>query len=422
MTMMNDQVLHTDVCIIGAGPGGAATALQLARMGVHSIVVDKAVFPRDKICGDGLSGKVFTILNRIDPEIGARLRKFEGKSDSWGVTFVAPNRIGMDIPLKLNYEQHMHEPVGFVSKRLDFDNFLVEELRRRPEIRLMEGVAIEQYEQTVGGWMVAEKGGKGVRIEAKLLVVANGAHSSFARNIAGLKMDPDHHCAGVRAYYRGVKGMHRHNFIELHFLKGVLPGYFWIFPLPNGEANVGLGMLSSAISKGKKDLRAMLDRTIAEDPVMKERFNGAERIGGISGYGLPLGGERVRLYGPRYMLVGDAGHLIDPFTGEGIGNALYAGHYAAKHAAAALARGGDPTEELAAYESDVYRVLGPELNISHKLQQMVRYPWLFNFLMRIGARNQELRELMTCMFNDVDLRHRFRDPRFYLRLLFGRGK
>lgn len=419
--MMNDLDLQTDVCIIGAGPGGAATALQLARMGVHSIVVDKAVFPRDKICGDGLSGKVFTILNRIDPEVGARLRKFEGKSDSWGVTFVAPNRIGMDIPLKLDYERHMDQPVGFVSKRIDFDNFLVEELRLRPEIRLMEGVSIDEYEKLPDGWLVSTKDGS-VRIQSKLLIVANGAHSSFARNIAGLKMHPDHHCAGVRAYYQGVQGMHRHNFIELHFLKGVLPGYFWIFPLPNGEANVGLGMLSSAISKGKKDLRAMLDRTIAEDPVMKERFKGATRIGGISGYGLPLGSERVRLHGHHYMLVGDAGHLIDPFTGEGIGNALYAGHYAAKHAAAALGKGGDPAEELAAYEADVYRVLGPELNISHKLQQMVRYPWLFNFLMRIGARNQELRELMTCMFNDVDLRHRFRDPRFYLRLLFGRGK
>ncbi len=418
---MSENIIQTDVCIIGAGPGGAATALQLARLGVHSVVVDKAVFPRDKICGDGLSGKVFTILNRIDPEIGARLRKFEGKSDSWGVTFVAPNRIGMDIPLKLDYERHLEEPVGFVSKRIDFDHFLVEEIRRRPEIRFMEGVSIDEYERLEDGWMVSEKGG-GVSIRTKLLVVANGAHSSFARNIAGLKMHPDHHCAGVRAYYRGVQGMHRHNFIELHFLKGVLPGYFWIFPLPNGEANVGLGMLSSAISKERKDLRAMLDKTISEDPVMKERFNGAERIGGISGYGLPLGSERVKLHGHHYMLVGDAGHLIDPFTGEGIGNALYAGHYAAKHAAAALSNGGDPTSELAAYEADVYRVLGPELNISHKLQQMVRYPWLFNFLMRIGARNQELRELMTCMFNDVDLRHKFRDPRFYVRLLLGRGK
>ena len=121
------------------------------------------------------------------------------------------------------------------------------------------------------------------------------------------------------------------------------------------------------------------------------------------------------------MLVGDAGHLIDPFTGEGIGNAMYAGTYAAKRAAAALQAGDCSEAFLAPYEEDVYRVLGPELNVSHKLQQMVRYPWLFNFLMRIGARNRELKELMTCMFNDVDLRNRFRDPKFYFRLIFNRA-
>jgi flavin-dependent dehydrogenase len=121
------------------------------------------------------------------------------------------------------------------------------------------------------------------------------------------------------------------------------------------------------------------------------------------------------------MLVGDAGHLIDPFTGEGIGNAMYAGYYAALRAAEALRTGDGSAASLAPYEADVYRVLGPELEVSHRLQKMVRYPWLFNFLMRIGARNRELRELMTCMFNDVDLRNRFRDPRFYIRLLFNRG-
>ena len=121
---MTDAMIQTDVCVIGAGPGGAAAALQMAQLGLHSVVVDKAVFPRDKVCGDGLSGKVLTILNRIDKGIGDRLKIFAAKTDSWGVSFIAPNRIGMDIPLKQDYERQMEDPVGFVSKRIDFDNFL----------------------------------------------------------------------------------------------------------------------------------------------------------------------------------------------------------------------------------------------------------------------------------------------------------
>lgn len=410
---------ETTVCIIGAGPAGAAAALQLAQWGIHSVIVDKAFFPRDKVCGDGLSGKVITALNRIDPAIAERLQQYTEKVNSWGVTFVSPGRLSMEVPYKPQYDPKAEPPIGFVCKRIHFDQFLVEEIKRRPEIRLIQGVSIDQYHPDKDGYLLSEAGGS-MQIRAKMVIVANGAHSSFTRHIAGFTVEPDHHAAGVRAYFKNVTGMHKDNFIELHFLKTLLPGYLWIFPLPNGEANVGLDMISSAVKKKKVNLKQLLQTTIQQDPVLKERFRDASAISPIEGYGLPLGSKRRILHGDRYLLTGDAAYLIDPFTGEGIGNALYTGRIAAEHAAAAIKSGDFSAAALAPYTDHVYRVLGAELSLSHRLQKLVRYKWLFNFMMKMGTRNKQLRELVSCMFYEVDIRKKLTSPVFYLKVLFNR--
>lgn len=410
---------QTAVCIIGAGPAGAAAALQLAQWGIQCIVVDKATFPRDKVCGDGLSGKVITALTRIDPAIAERLQQYLHKVNSWGVTFVSPGRISMDVPYKPNYNTTDDPPIGFVCKRIHFDQFLVDEIKRRPEIEFIEGVSLDQYQLQPDGYLLSEAGGS-FQVKAAMVIVANGAHSSFTRHVAGFTVEPAHHMAGVRAYYQGVSGLHKDNFIELHFLKSFLPGYLWVFPLPNGEANVGIGMLSSAVRKDKVNLKQLLTTTLEQDPILKARFSNAKAITPIEGYGLPLGSKRRELAGERYLLTGDAAYLIDPFTGEGIGNGLYTGRIAAEHAAAALKAGKYGAADLAPYTDHVYKVLGAELSLSTKLQRMVRYKWLFNLVMKMGTRNKQLRELISCMFYEVDVRKKLASPMFYLKLLFNR--
>lgn len=407
----------TDILIIGAGPGGAMTALTLARKGIACTLVDKAVFPRDKICGDALSGKVVEVFRKLDPTLVDRMDADPSQLGSWGVNFVAPNTNNLRVPFKRDYDTSTGQPPGYIAKRIDFDNFLVEECKKYSEINLIEGLGLEHFQKTETGWL-AENKDRSRSFEARILIAADGAHSRFARQEGEIKVEPKHYCAGIRAYYKGVKGMDADNFIELHFLKDLLPGYFWIFPLPNGGANVGVGMRSDVVSKKKVNLKKSLFEVLEKYPQLSERFADAELVDEVRGFGLPLGSKKRPISGDHFMLIGDAASLIDPFTGEGIGNALYSGWFAAQHAIRCLEEEDCSAANLKAYDKEVYGRLWDELRLSRRMQQLVRYPWLFNFVVNKARKNKVLSETISCMFEDLDLRDRLRKPGFYFKLLF----
>lgn len=410
------EAVRTDVCIVGAGPGGCAAALQLARHGVQALLVDKAVFPRDKVCGDALSGKVMRALERLDPALADTLRADARQLPSWGVTFTAPNGQALRVPFSRRTGEG--QAPGAILPRLDFDALLFEKAARAPGIDARQGVTLKGFERTPGGWRITDSGQR-TTIEARLVIAADGANSLFARHVAGLPMEPRHHCAGVRAYYRGVQGLDPQGFIELIFLKELLPGYLWIFPLPDGRANVGLGLRSDVVRARRADLKALLQQLLAEHPQLRERFADAEAEGPVQGMGLPLASRRRSLSGEGYLLVGDAGHLIDPFTGEGISHAMISGVHAADVAAEALRSGRTDAAALKAYDARVWKRLGRELAISTRLQQLAGKPWLFDLVVGRAVRNPALADTISSMFNDLDLRARLKKPGFYVKLLFG---
>jgi menaquinone-9 beta-reductase len=408
--------LTTEICIVGAGPGGATAALVLGRAGVPCVLVDKASFPRDKICGDALSGKVVEVLRKIDPTIAQRLAAEPTQVGSWGVNFVAPNGTALRVPFKINMDKAKDAAPGFIIKRFDFDHFLLQEALKYPSVTYVPNLKLEQYTKTHDGYNATDKEGTNT-ISAKLLLVADGAQSSFARHHGGIQMEPKHYCAGIRAYYEGVQGMDADNFIELHFIKDLLPGYFWIFPLPNGGANVGLGVRSDYISKRKLNLKQLLPQVIEGNPVLKKRFENATLVDEVRGYGLPLGSKKRPISGDNFMLIGDAASLIDPFTGEGIGNAMMTGMLAAQQALASK----DYTKgALAAYDTVVYRRLWSELSLSRKMQQLVTVPWLFNLVVNKAQKSKTLQETISCMFEDMDMRERLKQPSFYVNLLLNK--
>ncbi|MCP9237809.1 NAD(P)/FAD-dependent oxidoreductase [Lewinella sp. JB7] len=403
----------TPILIIGAGPAGAATALRLSYLGIPSVLLDKATFPRDKVCGDAISGKVPTLLNRLDPAIMDRFRQRFTPADVWGIRFYPPSKKLIELPFKVGYRRVPDEAPGYVSKRIDFDTFLIEEVRRRDDIDLRLRTEVLATDRDETGYTVRTKTGE--EWTCSLLIDASGAHSKFSRGEAGQQIDKNHYAAAVRGYFRGVTGFHPDNFIELHFLDDYNPGYFWIFPLPNGEANVGLGMRSDIVKKRGLNLRKEMDKIVASE-AFRERFRDAVQIDPTVGYGLPLGSKDRTLSGDHYLLTGDAGHLIDPLTGEGIGNATYSGFIAAELAEQCLRENRFDAAFLAAYDVRIERVLRTELRLSYRLQQIMQHKWITNFLTGIVAANPKLVELLCRMYTDFELRKQLVRPGFWWKL------
>lgn len=409
----------TDVLIAGTGPAGASTSVFLSKEKIKHIIIDKAVFPRDKICGDAMSAKTVGMLKRLDADWQQHFLSNNKSIISTGIQFIASDNTCLDIPFQLK-NIGPDNPPGFVSKRTDFDNSLFN-LVKNEYADCMLNTSIEDIEYTDEGLLARIKqDGKTKTIFTKMIVGAEGRGSIVAKKLAHHTVEAKHYSAGIRAYYSNVSGLHKENYIELHFLKEMQPGYFWIFPLPGGNANVGMGMLSSAVSAKKANLKQLMQDAIDKHPVIKERFKTATLQSKVEGWGLPLGSKKRNLSGNRFLLTGDAGSLIDPFTGEGIGNAMVSGLVASRQIKKALAANNFSAAFLKEYDKELYKKLWAELKLGHYLQMLTSRPWLFNFVIRKASRSKELKETISCMFENVDIRKKFTSPLFYLKILFNR--
>ena len=415
------QRLETPVIIIGAGPSGSGTSIFLSKYGIPHIIIEKATFPRDKVCGDACSGKTLFVLRKANlewaPEIFSQENKF---LPSHGITFVAPNGKAIEIPFG-GPKKPGELTAGFTTTRLTFDNYLFEKLDKK-FANIFEQSSIQKIEKTPEGVKVLfSQDGIDYEVKSKIIIGADGDKSVVQKTLVHSKSSPKAYAVGLRAYYKGVTGMNKNNFIELHFLPEMLPGYFWIFPLPNGMANVGVGIPSERVRDKKINLRELMLKVIRENPTISDRFKNAELVGKIPGWGLPLALKPHTISGDNYLLVGDAASLIDPFSGEGIGNALYSGMIAAETVQKAIEEERyDAAFFKTNYDDALYRKIGNELKLSATLQRLCRYPWLFNFVVNKAKKSPALSQTMSSMFSDLDLRAQLKKPSFYFRILFNK--
>jgi len=407
-----------DAIIVGAGPSGCSAALFLAKAGKDVLLVDRmASFPREKVCGDAFSGKSIGVAR----ELGL-LGDFEKRPHGIvrGLALIAPNGKRVEVPFP-NADGMPF--AGYTVARIDTDDVFFKAASSHPKITVMAGFApdalLHEGEAVCGisGTRASDKAKLAFR--SRVVVGADGAASAVSRMLALPSQPVEHVYSAVRGYWDGVEGLSEN--IELFFIDGVLPGYLWIFPMANGRANVGLGILSSDLMKGKKHPNAMLTEAISLHPAIATRFRNAKLDGRIGGWAIPLGSYRKKCIGDGWVLVGDAASLVDPFSGEGVGNALCSGKYAAQAIleAIAAAPGSAPlsAQSLAKYGRMLDEYLYPEMVDSYRLQRASRFRFLLNLFIGKAADKPEARAMLVSMVNSDEEKKKTQSPFFYLKLL-----
>lgn len=357
--------------MVGAGPAGSSLANAfLLHGGTGLALIDRATFPRDKSCGDGLGGGVLDVLERLELSgIVANRRRITRMDLHYH------DRIHVDLDTA---ELERPSPLGHIVARHEFDHALLEATRERGATDLT-GWDLKDASLVGGQWrLTLERGTRGEtrEITCDVLVGADGARSRVRRALGIAFDDDDHTAIALRAYVDTP--VRETGFQRLDFVKGMpYPGYAWLFSDGHGRANIGFGVLVSAWRKEQRKLPALLDRYrgYLGDQAASEPQDIASAI-------LPTGFWRVRVGFPqqRAALVGDAASMINPGSGEGIFYAMYAGMILGE--GLARAGSGDPSPALAAYERDVKREFGRNFRDAWLLMKLLTNLTLLEFTMR----------------------------------------
>jgi len=401
-----------DAIIVGAGPAGSSAAIYCNKLGLNTLLLDKSIFPRDKICGDALSGKSVKILEELD--LLQDLDKLDGAIIN-RIIFGNPNHSECELHLNKSLNKR-HISHGFVIPRKIFDNYL---FKKASDVsNVVSGFNVEDliYNKS----QVVGVKGKSINGEQKkyfgnIVLGADGPYSIVSRKSGLYNSDMNYTAVGLRCYYENVEDLTDQ--IELHYVNETIPGYFWIFPAGNKKANIGVGLLKSRAKKKKYNLQQIMKQVI-NSKNFKHRFKNSNALEKPKGWNLPFGNTKRGNHGNGFLLLGDAAGLVDPFTGEGIGNAMESGKIAADIVLKAKKLNNFSNQILSEYDKVLWEYLGSELKTSTLLLKLAHYRILLNFVIDRASRNKNIKNMISGMLADEVPKTELSNPMFYLKTLF----
>ncbi|MBB5871276.1 geranylgeranyl reductase family protein [Allocatelliglobosispora scoriae] len=398
-----------DVIVVGAGPGGSTTAFHLASHGLNVLLLEKTEFPREKVCGDGLTPRaVKQLINMgIDtsPEAGW-LRNKGLRVIGGGV------RLELDWPDLASFPDY-----GLTRTRLDFDDLLAKRaveagavLRTNTNVT---GPVLDAAGRVVGVEALVGRGKEPVTYRAPLVVSADGVSARFPLALGIAKREDRPMGVAVRRYYRcaaKANDDYLESWLELRSKESdgkLLPGYGWIFGMGDGRINVGLGVLNSSKAYQKTNYRQMLLDWMSSTPEEWGLTDESNADGGIQGAALPMGFNRTPHYTRGLLLVGDSGGMVNPFNGEGIAYAMESGELAAEVMIQALARAEGPEREraLSAYPTELKARYGGYYRLGGVFVKMIGNPQVMKLATKHGMPHPTLmRFVLKLLANLTDPR------------------
>lgn len=380
-----------DLLVVGAGPAGIGAALEAQRLGKRPLVVDKATFPRDKICGDGLTTGALRLLDSLGLDVRS-LPSYEPVDET---VLVTPQGHDLVLPLPQGRDAGLH---AAVVRRVELDAALVD-LARGRGIELVEGVEV-MGARSEGARAIVTLG-DGTTVETPWVVAADGHWSPVRRMLREQVGEPAKPELGTwhafRQYFSGVDDRR----LWVVFDADLLPGYAWVFPVAGGGANVGFGLLRGGPAPTDGKSLARVWEGLADRPGVRRALGPHARPEGRrQAWPIPADYSQAALVHGRFLFAGDAANVVDPLTGEGIAQALETGVLAAR--AIATRAAGDGTGEVAhAYRVAVDRTLGSDLRFAGLLQRVLATRWGARAaLAAAGATPWTRRNFARWMFED----------------------
>ena len=383
--MINTLTDHdADVIVVGAGPGGSATAHALAQQGLDVLLLEKSSFPREKICGDGLTPRAVKSL----VEMGIDTTEANGFIRNRGLRI-----IGGTVQIELPWPELATYPdYGLVRPRLDFDELLARSAEkagaRLQEQSNVTGPVLDEAGRVVG--VTAKVGPDKVETtyRAPVVVAADGSSARLGLQLGLAKRDDRPMGVAVRRYFTSP----RHDddmlesWLELRAPNGdLLPGYGWVFGVGDGTSNVGLGILNTTRAWQDTDYKKLMSRWTGSMPG-EWQFDEAHATGPVRGGALPMGFNRQPHYTRGLLLVGDSAGAVNPFNGEGIAYAMESGRLAAEVVAQALARPAGPQRETAlqAYPAVMKATYGGYFTLGRVFVSMIGNPQVMHLATKYG--------------------------------------